>query len=62
MRKGNNPTNHKIKSNDWNTPLEAFQLIFKYVDRITKGMVSLFTMMVRFKTSFKYFRSKLYPF
>lgn len=33
MRKGNNPTNHKIKSNDWNTPLEAFELIFKYVDK-----------------------------
>tara|TARA_B110000503_G_scaffold96522_1_gene145119 strand:- start:240 stop:728 length:489 start_codon:yes stop_codon:yes gene_type:complete len=33
MRKGKNPTNHKIKSNDWNTPLEAFELIFQYVDK-----------------------------
>ena len=36
MRKGKNPTNHKIKADDWNTPIQAFELIFKYVDKTKK--------------------------
>jgi len=36
MRKANKPTNHKIKYNDWNTHLEAFELIFQYIDKTQK--------------------------
>ena len=33
MRKGKNEINYKIKNDNYNTPIEAFQLIFKYVDK-----------------------------
>ena len=36
MRKGKNEINYKIKNDDYSTPIEAFQLIFKYVDKSQK--------------------------
>ena len=36
MRKGKNEYNFREKRDDYNTPIEAFQLIFKYVDKSQK--------------------------
>ena len=36
MRKGKNEYNFREKRDDYSTPIEAFQLIFKYVDKTKK--------------------------